>query len=222
MTRKSFEHELEVLNDRICSMAQAVSQALYYAVESLKQHQLVLANTVIEGDKAITREYYAIEETALTLIATQAPVASDLRRIAAVMNIAAELERMGDHAKGIARLVDSINDHELVAASTPIAEMSEHCREMLRQVVTVFQAPNANQAREIADQDDAIDDLYHKLFLNLIKVMNENSAKADNATYLLWVAHNLERFADRIVNICERIIFVATGEMVEIIGHRNG
>lgn len=203
-------------------MAQAVSQALYHAVEGLQQHQLVLAQSVIEGDKAITREYYAIEEAALTLIATQAPVATDLRRIAAVMNIAAELERMGDHAKGIARLTANIHDEKLLQSLTSLPRMSEICRRMLKQAIEAFQELNADAAQHVADQDDEMDDLYHELFLTMLNSMNESTTKADEATYILWVAHNLERFGDRIVNICERIIFVATGEMVEIIGHRNG
>ncbi len=220
--RDSFERGLQELRDEILVMGSMVDKALYQAVESLRQRQRVLSQYVIQNDHNINRKRFDIEEKGLTLIATQAPVAQDLRLIAAILNISNELERMGDHAKGIARINEMMKDEPLIKPLIDIPKMASKCSQMLNAALDAFIKLDAAAARQVANEDDELDVLYDNIYHDLLNIMTEDSTTVNRATYLLWVSHNLERFGDRIVNICERVIFVATGELVEISNHRNG
>ncbi|HEX2915173.1 MAG TPA: phosphate signaling complex protein PhoU [Chloroflexia bacterium] len=222
MRRELFERGLQDLQNRILNMGEQADRALRLSVEALKSRQPVLAEAVIKNDQDINRERFGIEEAALTLIATQGPVAHDLRLIAAVIHISSELERMADHAKGIARLVEIMQKDAWVEIPDKIPEMAAKCSEMLRETLEAIRNSDAAAARRIAYKDDELDLLYEAIHPDLLQIMTRQPELVNPATHLLWVAHNLERFGDRVVNICERIIFVATGEMVEINQNRNG
>ncbi len=220
--RENFQHSLQQLKNQITRMGEMVNTALRLSVESLKLRQHILAQQVINADAAINRERLAVEEEALTLIATQGPVAHDLRLIAAIMYISTELERMGDHAKGIARINEMMGDEPLVKPLIDIPIMADKCRRMQEEALQAFIRLDHDAAREIAKKDAEIDQLYNTIYLDLLQIMSNDASSTKRATYLLWVAHNLERYGDRVVNICERTVFVATGQMVEFQSHVNG
>lgn len=219
MNRSGFERGLQQLQDEVLVMGSMVNKALSQAIDALKRRDHRLAKYVIENDKEINRQRFVIEEQGLILIATQQPVvAHDLRLVAAVLHIAGELERMGDHAKGIARITQLLEDQPLVKPLFHLPLMAEKCQHMLGGVLEAFLQQDAEAARELAKEDDEIDHYYDQIYHELLDIMLADPQTINRATYLLWAAHNLERFGDRITNICERIIFVATGEMVEITG----
>ncbi len=221
MIRTNFEHALGQLQDEVLVMGSMVDKALRQAVDSLKRRDHRLAKYVIENDKEINRQRFIVEEQVLVVIATQQPVAHDLRTIAAILMIIGELERMGDHAKGIAHINNLLDEQPLVKPLIDLPRMADKCSSMLNSALDAFLRQDAEAARRIADCDDEIDILYDHIYQELLAIMLADATTVNRATYLLWAAHNLERFGDRITNICERIIFVATGEMVEIIGHQG-
>ena len=222
MIRRNFEQGLQELSSRIIELGNQVDRALYHAIESLRLRQHLLSQNVISQDNQINRERFAIEEAALTLIATQSPVAHDLRFVAGVMYIASELERMGDQAKGIARINEMMQTGPLIQMPVDLPLMADKCRQMLQGALKAFAKLDADAARQIAVQDDEVDRLYNTVYLDLLKIMSDNPQTISRATHMLWVSHNLERYADRCVNICERVVFVKTGDMTEIHGNLNG
>ncbi|MEI6046112.1 MAG: phosphate signaling complex protein PhoU [Chloroflexota bacterium] len=216
MSRPLFEQGLQQLQTEVLELGKLVDTALKEAMASLEQRNYALSTSVIENDKEINRLRLMIEEQALTLIATQQPVAHDLRILAATLNIVSELERMGDHAKGIAQINQLLKDLPLVTSLAIISSMGEKCSSMLKAVLEAFIHQNAEGARATAQYDSEIDALYDQAYQELLQIMINDPQTVSRATCLLWAVHNLERFGDRITNICERIIFVATGELVEI------
>ncbi len=224
VNRSGFERGLKQLQDEVLIMGSMVNKALRQAMDALKRRDHFLAKHVIDSDKEINRHRFLIEEQALTLIATQQPVvAHDLRLVAAVIHISSELERMGDHAKGIARISELMQEQPSAKLLLQLPLMAEKCGQMLDAVLDIFLQQDGQAARELATRDDELDQLYDGIYRELLKTMTTDPQSVDNCTFLLWAAHNLERFGDRITNICERIIFVATGEMSEIAGSpQNG
>ncbi len=216
MSRPHFERGLKQLQEQLLTMGQQVAKALREAADAARRRDPHLSRFVIEGDKAINRQRFEIEEQALTLIATQQPVvARDLRLVAAVLHIAGELERMGDHAKGIARINLLIQQTPPPELLDDLFKMATLCNQLLEQTLDAFLKLDVQAARNLARQDDEVDALYDHVFPKIMELMNSGAPQATNtATYLLWAAHNLERFGDRITNICERIAFVVTGELI--------
>src|SRR5689334_14037213 len=196
-------------------MASMVEKAIEHAVASLKARDARLAQKVIDDDFKINQQRFGIEEECLLLIATQQPIASDLRIIAAVLNIITDLERMGDHAEGIATISLMIADEPPLKPLIDIPRMDEIARSMLSRSVDAFMRRDAGSARQIAAEDDLIDDLYEQVYRELLTFMMADPGTINRATHLLWVAHNLERIADRVTNICERVVFLTTGKMEE-------
>jgi phosphate transport system protein len=143
-------------------------------------------------------------------------MASDLRLLAAIPEITTELERMGDYAKGIARITVRIGKDELLRPINGIPPMAEVCISMLHQALQAFVERDAEAARSIPKEDDQVDAFYNRIYRELMDQMISTPSTEDQANHLLWVAHNLERFADRVTNICERIVFVVTGELLEM------
>jgi phosphate transport system protein len=219
MLRENFVHSLHELQDSVLELGSMVDKALHQAINALKRRDHYLAGFVIKNDVTINEKRYQIEEQALTLIAMQQPVAHDLRFIAAVINIVGELERMGDHAKGIARISEILGEQPLSKPLIDIPKMEEKCSAMLHEALDAFLKGDAAAARLIAEKDDEIDALYDVVYRDLMQIMLQDNSAVNGATYLLWSAHNLERFADRIVNICERVIFTATGELHDLNRH---
>jgi phosphate transport system protein len=171
---------------------------------------------LIAQDHRINERRFAIEDEALVLIATQQPIATDLRAIAAVLDIAHELERIGDYAKGIAKINTMIGEEPLVKPLVDIPAMAVKAQSMLHRSLQAFVERDADMARAIPAEDDQVDNLYNQVYRELVTHLLEDPGAIEGANYLLWVAHNLERSADRVTNICERVVFTVTGEMVEL------
>jgi phosphate transport system protein len=216
MMRETFERELQRLQDELLGLGSLVEEALLGSVEALRQRDLEASRRLVAQDEVLNERRFAIESAALVLIATQQPMAGDLRTIAAVIEIATELERIGDYAKGIARITLMIADEPLVKPLIDIPIMARTGVRMLHQSLDAFVRRDVVLARAIPKQDAEIDRLYDQVYRDLLGHIVADPQKIDRATHLLWVAHNLERAADRVTNICERVVFTVTGEMVEL------
>lgn len=216
MTRTHFDQQLEQIQEDMLALAMRVETAMGRSVTSLSDANVELANQVIQDDVKINDMRYDIEETCIELIATQQPLASDLRTIASVLHIVGDLERMGDHAEGIARVALMMADEPPLMSYTGIRRMAEITREMMLASLEAFKNRDTVRAREISDQDDEVDALYDEILSELLVLMTEDKSKIERATHLTWVAHNLERIADRVTNICERIVYLVDGKIHEM------
>jgi phosphate transport system protein len=216
MTRENYEDQLRRLRNDVVLMSGMVNAAIDRSVEALRRQDLHLAQEIIDEDRAINQARWRIEEHALLLIATQAPMARDLRMISAVIHIATELERMADHAAGNAKVVMETADEPLLKPLVDLPRMAMLCRSMLDDSITAFIDLDESLARAIARRDDAVDELYNQIYRELLTYMMADPGTINRATHLLWAAHNLERIADRVTNICERVVFAATGSLEEI------
>jgi len=216
MTRAAYVESLEGLQEGILSLGSMVEKAIGRAVEALRTQDIVLAQKVIDGDGAINDARWQLEENAILLIATQQPMAGDLRRITAVMHLAMELERMADHAEGIAVLTLRTANEPLLKPLLDIPRMADIARELLLESLEAFVDNDPERARQIARRDDEVDRLYEQVYRELLTFMISDPSTITRATHLLWVAHNLERIADRVTNVCERVVFVATGHIEEM------
>lgn len=218
MARDAFESELERLRDEILIMSSMVVHALNESVASLRTLDATTARQIVIDDEQINRRRLELERDALLLISTQAPVAGDLRLIAAFIELSGEMERIGDYAKGIANIVLYIGDGPLIKPLVDIPLMCEKAVSMLRDSIDAFIQGDLDAAYTIPRRDDEVDALYNRVHADLIQMMLDDAANIDQANYLMWAAHNLERTADRVTNICERIIFTVTGEFVPMDG----
>ncbi|MDQ3704454.1 MAG: phosphate signaling complex protein PhoU [Chloroflexota bacterium] len=216
MPRDQFHQELQHLQEELLVMSSMVEKAIDRSVASLKVRDTALAQQVVGEDRAINQQRFGIEEGCLLLIARQQPMASDLRVLAAVLNIITDLERMGDHAAGIAKITLMIGNEPPLKPLIDIPRMAEIASEMLRGSLSAFVARDVAEAQRIAARDDEVDQLYEQVYRELLTFMMADPSTIDRATHLLWAAHNLERIADRVTNICERVLFLVTGRMVEI------
>ena len=216
MPRETFERELQHLQDETLVLGSMVEHAIMESVAVLQQRDMDGSRSVIAQDRRINEKRFAIEEESLVLIATQQPMAGDLRIIAAVLDITSELERIGDYAKGIARINLMIGDEPLIKPLIDVPRMAEKARKMLHDALDAFVRQDVALARAIPAQDDEVDGLYNQISRELLVLVMANPRRIAQANYLLWVAHNLERAADRVTNICERVLFAVTGEMVEL------
>ncbi|MDP9237144.1 MAG: phosphate signaling complex protein PhoU [Chloroflexota bacterium] len=216
MTRALFEKKLRDMQDEVLIMGSMVEKAIQRSVEALRNRDIALSNAVVHDDIAINAKRYEIEEKCIHTIALQQPMAADLRVLVAILFIATELERMADHAEGIGRINLMLGDEPLPRPLTEITEMSEIGTNMLRRALTAFVDRDEHTARLICDEDDQIDALYDASYNALIREMIRNPNDVQRITYLIWTSHNLERIADRVTNICERVIFMVTGQLEEI------
>lgn len=214
--RAAFDRAFAKIQDDILKMGGMVDQAIYQSVESLKTRNQVLARDVIDADEDVNALRFAVEEAVLALIATQQPAASDLRAVVAAMNVVVEMERMADHASGIAKTVILMGDEPLLKPLIDIPRMAELARQMLKDCLQAYIDQEAGKAESIASRDDEMDSYYRAVFDELVEIMAGKPDSVERATYLLWCAHNLERISDRVTNIAERIIFVSTGDMKEL------
>ena len=215
MPRNAFDRELKDLEKRLQELGSMVEEALVEAVDALKHRDLEKASRIIDADRSVNERRYAIEQETFVVIATQQPMAVDLRTLAAVLEIATELERIGDYAKGIAKIAIKMGTEPFVKPLIDIPRMAEKARHMLHRGLQAFFARDTELARAIPMEDDEMDALYDQIFRELITYIITDPRLVERASYLIWVAHNLERAADRVVNICERVIFMVTGELVE-------
>ncbi|MDD5509746.1 MAG: phosphate signaling complex protein PhoU [Dehalococcoidales bacterium] len=215
-TRTVFHRRLRAIQDDVMAMGSMAEKALERSIEALKNRDLSLAHQIIKDDQKINSKRFGIEGDCIGLIATQQPMASDLRIIIGVLNIIAELERIGDHAEGISKIVLMIGDEPPLKPLVDIPRMAEKTISMLKQSLDAFINNDTETARRVAAEDDDVDNLYSQVFRELLTFMAEDPKTITRATRLIWVAHNLERSADRVTNICERIVFTVTGKMEEI------
>jgi phosphate transport system protein len=215
-TRQTYEHQIQDLRDHVVTMASMVDKAIARATDALRTQNVALAKDVRKGDKEINRLRWEGEEKSLAIIATQAPMAGDLRRIAAALQIFTDLERMGDYAAGIAKIVIETSDEPLLKPLVDIPRMAQVAREMLRESITAFMDRDEDLARAVAIRDDELDELYEQIYRELLTYMMEDPKTISRATHLLWAAHNIERIGDRVTNICERVVFTITGEFQEM------
>jgi phosphate transport system protein len=214
--RTAFDRGLQELRDDVLRLGSMVDTAIGLSIQALKNRNRELAQRIINDDKEINELRLKIEEDCLGLIARQQPAARDLRFIVAAMNIVLDLERMGDHAAGIATIVLRMGDEPLLKPLIDLPRMTRISQEMLRASLDAFVSENAEEALAITERDDEVDQLYNQIFRELVSYMIEDPRTVTRAMYLLFCAHNMERVADRVTNICERVIFVATGHMEEI------
>ncbi|MBN1665941.1 MAG: phosphate signaling complex protein PhoU [Anaerolineales bacterium] len=216
MTRETLDRKMQELMDEILVLGSMVEEAILESVDALKRRDLAASQQLYKNDRLINEKRFQIEENTITLIATQQPMARDLRIMASILDVASELERMGDYAKGIAHINIMIGDQPLIKPLIDVPRMAELTTDMLHRALGAFVGADTEQAWAIPKEDDQVDNLYNQVYRELLTYMIADPSTIDNATYLLWVAHNLERTADRVTNICERTIFVTTGELAEI------
>ncbi len=216
MLRKTFENEIRQVKDELLLLGSMVEQQTLDAVEALKKRDLEAARRVYASDAKINEKRFAIENQVMILIATQQPMARDLRLLASILEVSAELERMGDYAKGIATVNIRMGDQPLLKPLIDIPRMANIASSMLHRALTAFVNEDAEAAKAIPEEDDEVDGLYNQVYRQLMTYVMSDPKTIDRANYLLWAAHNLERMADRVTNICERTIFIVTGEMTEI------
>jgi phosphate transport system protein len=214
--RSDFVRHLDELQDAVLTMGSMVDKAIDQAIDALRRRDQVLANRVIRDDQLINRQRFDIEQSALLLMATQQPMASDLRFLAAVLHIVTDLERMGDHARGVARLCIELGQEPPLKPLIDVPKMAEICRDRLRRALDALVARDCEAAARIAGEDAQTDALQDAVYRELLDFMIRDPATITRATYLLWIAHNLERIGDHITNVCERVIFVVSGHMEEL------
>jgi len=214
--REILDRAIDELLAQVIEQGSMVETSLRGSVKSLQHQNVDEAKIIYDADRQINKKHFDIEENVITLIATQQPMARDLRLLTAILEVTTELERMGDYAKGIARITVRIGQEELLPPMKHIPPMSEVCIDMLHRALQAFVERDAEAARSIPQEDDQVDNLFNIIYRDLMEQMISNPSSVDQANHLLWVAHNLERVADRVTNVCERIVFVVTGEMLEM------
>ncbi len=216
MTRSVFEKQLGEVQEDMLVMAGMVQEAIAQSIEALKTRDVESARRIIANDIAINDKRYEAEEKCIELISLQAPLASDLRTIIAVLHITVDLERMGDHAEGIARIVLMLADEAPLKPYIDIPRMAQIAIEMMEGALEAYKQRDTALARRIIDRDDEVDELYDQLYRELLMFMIEERGTIQRATYLTWVAHNLERIADRVTNICERVVYLVEGKIHDL------
>ncbi len=216
MPRDTFEKLLTDLKNQLLELGTMTSQTIAKGVDALKTRDRVMAQSLIARDQEINRLRYAIEEQAYELMATQQPLASDLREIIAILLIAIELERIADHAKNLGEIVIHMGDEPLLKPLIDIPRMAEICESMLAQALDAFVRRDAAAGRAVCERDDVIDQLYQQVLRELLLFMLEDTRTVTRAMNLLFAAHNLERIGDRITNIGERVIYAVTGKLEEL------
>jgi phosphate transport system protein len=216
MVREAYQKALKDLQGEVLELGEMVSEAIKDAVEALKKRDIEKSRQIIKNDRLVNRKRFDIEEHCVLLIATQQPMAVDLRILTAILNVITDLERIGDHAEGIAKISLLIGDEPLVKPLVDVPMMAEIARSMLKRCLEAFTDRDAEKARLICNEDDKVDALYEQTYRELLLLMIENPKIIKGATYLMWVSHNLERIADRVTNIAERVVFMVEGKMEEL------
>ena len=219
MLRETFERQMQHLEDEVLVLGSMVEKAILDSVEALRQRDVSASQRIIAADSQVNEKRFAIEDGVLVLIATQQPMARDLRTLAAMLEIATELERMGDYAKGISKINLMLGEGPLIKPLIDIPRMAEKACDMLHRSLDAFVRQDVALARAIPKEDDIVDALYNQVYRELMTYIIADPSMLEKANYLLWVAHNLERAADRVTNICERVVFTATGELGELDTH---
>lgn len=211
MPRETYSLQLRQLQDELRVLESMVEKAVSRSLHALKERDLDLAREIIANDAAIDEECLDVEERCVQLIVTQQPVAGDLRLILSIIHVLDELERIGDHAEGIAKIAVMIGDEPPLKPLIDIPRMADKTQDMLRRSIDAFLSRDSEAAIQISAEDDVVDGLYDQVYRELLTFMLEDPKTITRATRLIWVAHNLERCADRVTNICERTVYTVTG-----------
>jgi phosphate transport system protein len=213
MTRALFEKQLNEIQEDMLVMASMVEQAVMQSIEALKSRDVALARRIVENDVLINQKRFDAEEKCIELISLQAPMASDLRTIVSVLHITVDLERMADHAEGIAKIAIMLADEPPLKPYIDIPRMADIAIRMLEGALEAYRTRDTELARQINSMDDEVDALYEQVYRELLMFMINDPKTIQRATYLIWVAHNLERVADRVTNICERVVYLVEGHI---------
>lgn len=216
MTRETYQRNLRELQDEVLVLGSMVEKALERSMQALKERDLDLAKNVVDEDKNINKKRFEIEERTLELMCTQAPMASDLRILLAALSIITDLERMGDHAAGNAKIAIMVGNEPPLKPLIDLPRMNDRVIDMLHRSLDAYIMHDADAARAIVPEDDEVDNLYEQVFRELLTFMMEDPRTITRATRLIWVGHNLERTGDRVTNICERVVFMVTGKMEQL------
>lgn len=214
--RMTLDRQMQELQDDILLLGSMVELAILGSVQALKQRDVEAARALYHGDRVINDKRFDIENNCVAIIATQQPMARDLRFLTSILEINTELERMGDYAKGIARICVMMGGEPPLKPLIDIPRMAEIVTDMLHRALRAFIDGDVEQAYEIPKEDDQVDDLYNQVNRELVTFMISDPSTIDRANYLMWTAHNLERMADRVTNICERTIYIDTGVLNEL------
>ena len=213
MPRTDFDRDLRDLQDDLLTLGGMVEKAIAKSLDALKNRDLALSEEVIAEDDIIDEMHFELEEKCVDLMATQQPLAGDLRIVITVLHVAVELERMGDYAEGIAKISVAMGDEPPLKPLIDIPRMAERSSDMLRRSLDAFVNRDVAEAHQICEDDDEVDALYDQVYRELLVYMMSDPGAIRRATYLLWVAHDLERIADRTTNIAERVIYLVTGKL---------
>ena len=222
MPRAEFDHDLQMLQDDLLLLGSMVEKAVGRSLDALKNRDHRLAEEVIREDDIIDRKQEEIEERCIDLIATQQPMAVDLRVLVTVIHLGIELERMGDYAEGIAKICLMMGDEPPLKPLIDIPRMADKASDMLRRSLDAFVNRDVVSSMVVRKDDDEIDALYEQVYRELLTFMLGDPSSIRRATFLLWTAHNIERIADRTTNIAENVIYMVTGERTGEVGTRAG
>ena len=214
MVRADFDRNLKLLQEELLLLGGLVEKAIIDSIEALKTRNIELSHKVVSQDDIIDQNTNQIEEKAIDLIATQQPIAIDLRTLMSVIHISVELERMGDYAEGIGKIGVMMGNDPPVKPLIDIPKMATKSSDMLKRSLDALVKRDPALARQVCEDDDEVDNLYDVIYKDLIALMIDDPTTIQRATYLMWVAHDLERIADRATNIAERVIFLVTGQLV--------
>jgi phosphate transport system protein len=214
--RETYTSQLYNLSDQVLYMGSMVEQAIRLSIKAFQEQDHNSARKIIQDDQKINEKRYSLENKCIELIATQQPMGKDVRFLTAVLEIITELERIGDYAKGISKITllipDNVDDHLIL---DDLVLMTEKGLSMLGRALAAFVNGDVETARQIPMEDDEVDNLYNRIAMELTRLVIADPEKVYTTNYLMWAAHNLERLADRVTNICERTVYVSTGEMKE-------
>jgi phosphate transport system protein len=216
MSRKLFAQKIQNIKDEVLLLGSMVEDAVIKSVQSLKTRNVKQAKQIYQHDVELNDKRFSIENAILIVIATQQPMARDLRQLASMLDVISELERMGDYAKGIAKVAVKLENVEIRIPIKEIELMAELSIGMLHKALTAFINEDTQTATQIPYEDDAVDRLYEDIYHQAVESMMSDPKNVDNANLIMWIGHNLERLADRVTNICERTVFIATGELMEL------
>ena len=216
MARELFERKIKQIQDEILLLGSMVEQATLDATAAFKNRDVPTSKTLVEEDQMINDKRFAIENAILIQMATQQPLAHDLRLLASMLIVTNELERMGDYAKGIAKNTVRLANREIPTPVRDIEKMADLGVSMLHKALSAFIKEDIKVAVSIPAEDDEVDALFNKCYQSIVNGMIADSKIIDDSSLLLWIVHDLERFSDRVVNICERTVFIKSGEMLEM------
>lgn len=216
MMRKVMSNRVSILNNDLVNMASLVEKQIYDSMIALKEQDLVLADRVIKNDDKVDDMHKEIEEKCVKFMATESPLAKDLRRIYTTSKIVTDLERMADHAVDICKIVKRLNGVNFVEEITPIWRMGDIIIEMIKLSIEAYVSGDVDAAYEICHMDDSVDEIHQSMFETVLKKMGKDDTAINQGTQILFISKYIERIGDHVTNICEWIIFSKKGTYVDL------